>query len=155
MTDRDHAAGPDHPAEPAGPAGDRPPADMLDRVVTLLGEIGEVTTRDDVSAVVAVGATRASLRLLRLAEGLDVLTLTQLVAVNLPNTDELRDDVEKNAADLSFGSLRRSDPDGVTTDVLLYYTFPVGEIGDLPLLTVLHLVLGAGADIAQRLVGNG
>ena len=92
--------------------------------------------------------------MLALAEGLDVLAITQLIALDLPNTDELRRDVEDCGAQLSFGSLRRSDPDGVTTDVLQYYTFPVGELGDVPLLTVLHIVLSSGADAAARLVGG-
>lgn len=127
---------------------------LLTRVTSLLGEIGDVSRPDDESVVVAVGSTRASIRTLALTDDLDVLTVTQLVALDLPNTDELRDDVEVQAAELSFGSLRRSDPEGVTTDVLLYYTFPMGTLADVALLTVLHLVLGAGADIATRLHGT-
>ncbi|GAA1481065.1 hypothetical protein GCM10009624_15050 [Gordonia sinesedis] len=140
--------------DPGQPAGEQQRGALLDRVVELLGAVGEVVTRDDVSVVVRVETTRASVRILGLSDDLDVLTVTQLVALDLPNTDTLRDDVERHGAELSFGSLRRSDPDGVTTDVLLYYTFPVGGIGDVALLTVLHVVLSTGADIAQRLVGG-
>ena len=108
---------------------------------------------DGASVVVQVGSTRASIRMLPLAEGLDVLAITQLVAVNLPNTDALRADVAECDAALSFGALRRSDPTGVTSDVLQYYTFPAGTLDDLPLLTVLHIVLTAGADAARSLTG--
>ncbi len=93
--------------------------------------------------------------MLTLADGLDVLAVTQMVAMDLPNTPPtLRDDVETFGAQLSFGSLRRSDPTGVTTDVLQYYTFPAGRLDDLPLLTVLHIVLAAGVDAAERLVAT-
>ncbi|MDY6808029.1 MAG: hypothetical protein SW127_03335 [Actinomycetota bacterium] len=121
------------------------------RVATLVAEFGEVVTVDTESVVVQVGSTRASIRALELAAGLEVLTVTQLVALDLPNTDALRDDVESCDAQLSFGALRRSDPEGVTTDVLQYYTFPAGSLDDMPLLTVLHMVLSAGADAAQQL----
>ena len=87
-----------------------------------------------------------------LADDLQVVSVTQLLALNLPNTDALRSDVEELDATLSFGHLRRSDLTGVTTDVLQYYTFPVGELGDVPLLTVLHIVLSGGDDIARKLV---
>ncbi|MAQ82343.1 hypothetical protein VX037_07870 [Gordonia sp. Z-3] len=123
------------------------------RVAALVAEFGEVVTVDADSVVVQVGSTRASIRALELAAGLEVLTVTQLVALDLPNTDALRDDVETCDAQLSFGALRRSDPEGVTTDVLQYYTFPAGSLDDMPLLTVLHMVLSAGADAAQQLSG--
>ncbi|MCH5643113.1 hypothetical protein, partial [Gordonia sp. ABSL49_1] len=127
---------------------------LLRRVSGLLSEIGSVASSDPESLVVQVGSTSASIRVLALADGLDVLAITQLIALDLPNTEQLRDDVETCGAQLSFGSLRRSDPQGVTTDVLQYYTFPAGNLDDIPLLTVLHIVLTSGADAATRLVGN-
>lgn len=137
--------------------GDQRPSDAMpvsiDRVRALLREVGDVVDGDAESVVVQVGRTRASIRGVALGDHLDVLSVTQLVAVNLPNTPKLRDDVEHHDATLSFGSLRRSDPAGVTTDVLLYYTFPLGGLDDVGLLTVLHVVLVTGADIAGRLVG--
>ncbi|MGC4932812.1 hypothetical protein ACLQ3C_03935 [Gordonia sp. DT30] len=129
-------------------------ANSIARVRQLLAEVGDVVEADADSVVVRVGRTRASIRAVELAEELEVLSVTQLIALNLPNTPQLRDDVETQGAKLSFGSLRRSDPDGVTTDVLLYYTFPLGGLEDVGLLTVLHLVLVTGADVAGVLVGG-
>ncbi|GAC69394.1 hypothetical protein [Gordonia soli] len=126
---------------------------LLTRVAALAAEIGTVDTTDDESVVVQVGTTRASLRVLTLAPGLEVLSVTQLIAVNLPNTEALRTDVENCDAELSFGALRRSEPQGVTTDVLQYYTFPAGSLEDVPLLTIVHIVLSAGSDVADRLTG--
>ena len=82
---------------------------LLERVATLLTEIGDVTDADAESVVVAVGSTRASVRVISLADDLQVVSVTQLLALNLPNTDALRSDVEELDATLSFGNLRRSD----------------------------------------------
>ncbi|RPA62170.1 hypothetical protein EF294_09085 [Gordonia oryzae] len=124
------------------------------RVRGLLTEVGDVVGGDADSVIVRVGRTRASIRVVDIAENLEVLSVTQLIAVNLPNIPQLRDDVDTHDAKLSFGSLRRSDPEGVTTDVLLYYTFPIGGLADMALLTMLHLVLVTGADVADHLVGG-
>ncbi|MCK8615873.1 hypothetical protein [Gordonia sp. C13] len=129
-------------------------AALLERAAVIVAELGPTDRPDAESVVVQVGPTRASIRVLTLSDGLDVLAVTQMVAMDLPNTPTLRDDVEAFGAQMSFGSLRRSDPTGVTTDVLQYYTFPAGRLDDLPLLTVLHIVLAAGVDAAERLVAN-
>ncbi|GAB86409.1 hypothetical protein RVF83_21940 [Gordonia rubripertincta] len=129
-------------------------AALLERAAVIVAELGPTDRPDAESVVVQVGPTRASIRVLTLSEGLDVLAVTQMVAMDLPNTPTLRDDVEAFGAQMSFGSLRRSDPAGVTTDVLQYYTFPAGRLDDLPLLTVLHIVLAAGVDAAERLVAK-
>ena len=129
-------------------------AALLERAAVIVAELGPTDRPDAESVVVQVGPTRASIRVLTLSDGLDVLAVTQMVAMDLPNTPTLRDDVEAFGAQMSFGSLRRSDPAGVTTDVLQYYTFPAGRLDDLPLLTVLHIVLAAGVDAAERLVAN-
>lgn len=122
----------------------------LDRITRLLAGVGTVTTDDD-AALVEVGGTRASVRVVDLGEGLEVVALTQLVASGLANTEALRDAVELRSAGLSFGSLRRSAVDAQSCDVLLSYTFPLGELADLPLATVLHMVLGAGVDARAAL----
>ncbi|MEO9327474.1 hypothetical protein [Gordonia aurantiaca] len=127
---------------------------LLERAAEVVAELGPVERPDAESVVVQVGPTRASIRVLTLADGLDVLAITQMVAMDLPNTPDLRDDVEAFGAQMSFGSLRRSDPAGVTTDVLQYYTFPAGQLEDLPLLMVLHIVLASGVDAAERLTGK-
>ncbi|WP_241548797.1 hypothetical protein [Gordonia alkanivorans] len=129
-------------------------AALLERAAVIVAELGPTDRPDAESVVVQVGPTRASIRVLTLSDGLDVLAVTQMVAMDLPNTSTLRDDVEAFGAQMSFGNLRRSDPAGVTTDVLQYYTFPAGRLDDLPLLTVLHIVLAAGVDAAERLVAK-
>ncbi|GAA1891128.1 hypothetical protein [Williamsia serinedens] len=127
-------------------------AALLDRVADLLGASSEVLRGDDgVSATVSFDGTRAALQAMSLADGLDVLSLTQVLAWDLPNTEALRDDIDRLAGETSFGSIKRSSVDGVTTDVLQSYTFPAGGLGDAALITMVTLVLSIGADLSRRL----
>lgn len=130
------------------------PGTSAERLAVLLSEIGEVAAVDAESVVVAVGSTRASLRVVGLGEGLDIITVIQMLADDATNTPELRDRIEAIDAGLSFGGLRRSQPGEQRTDVLLYYTFPAGNLDDHALLTVLHIVLTSGADAAAELAGS-
>jgi hypothetical protein len=129
--------------------GGTDPVDLVRRIAGIVGQLGEVVSVDEESVVVTVGATRASLRVLALAPGLDVVSVIQLVADRVTNSEALRDMIETAGSGLSFGSLRRSDPEHPITDVLLYYTFPAGTLADDALLTLLHIVLSSGADLAE------
>ncbi|MFT4199493.1 hypothetical protein [Gordonia sp. (in: high G+C Gram-positive bacteria)] len=121
------------------------------RLSGLLAEIGAVEEADGESVFVHVGTTRASVRVLELSEGLQIVSVTQLVGRKVTNDDRLRDLLDERGATLSFGSLRRTDPGDRHTDVLLSYAFPLGDLDDIPLLTVLHLVLSGGAALADDL----
>ncbi|GED98474.1 hypothetical protein [Gordonia crocea] len=121
------------------------------RIAGLVAALGSVEESDADSVLVHIGTTRASIRVLELADDLDVVSVTQLVARAVTNDERLRDLLEERGAALSFGSLRRSSPHERHTDVLLSYAFPLGELADVPLLTVLHLVLAGGSSLAEDL----
>lgn len=123
----------------------------VERISGLLAELGVVEESDEQSVLVHIGTTRASVRVLELADDLSVVSVTQLVARKVTNDERLRDLLEERGATLSFGSLRRADPGERHTDVLLSYAFPLGELDDIPLLTVFHLVLSGGAALAEDL----
>ncbi len=123
---------------------------VIERIARLSADLGTATADAD-SVLLDVGGTRASVRVLDLGDGLEVVAVTQLVAAGLTNDAALRDSVESRSAALSFGTLRRGDRDATTTDVLLSYTFPLGDLADLPLLTILHMVLSAGVDARAAL----
>jgi hypothetical protein len=123
----------------------------LERLSGLLAELGTVVEGDEESVLVRVGTTSASVRLLAMPQGLTVVSVTQLVARTVTNDERLRDLLEERGAGLSFGSLRRRSPHDRHTDVLLLYAFPLGELDDIPLLTILHMVLSGGTDLAEDL----
>ena len=120
----------------------------LERLSGLLAELGTVAEGDEESVLVRVRTTSASVRLLAMPQGLTVVSMTQLVARAVTNDERLRDLLEERGAGLSFGSLPPK-PHDRHTDVLLLYAFPLGDLDDIPLLTVLHMVLSGGTDLAE------
>ncbi|GGF28462.1 hypothetical protein [Williamsia phyllosphaerae] len=128
-----------------------PATDLIDRAARLLDGVADVTRGDDgTSLTLAFEGTRAAVQAMTLSEGLDVLSLTQVLAWDLPNTDALRTDIERLSTNLSFGSIKRASAE-VTTDVLQHYTFPAGTLGDAALLTMVHLVLSSGVELSRQL----
>jgi len=119
-----------------------------------VSSIADVThTRGQTSLTLAFEGTRAAVQAMTLADGLDVLSVTQVLAWDLPNTDALRDDIERLSSELSFGSIKRASTE-VTTDVLQHYTFPAGTLDDTALLTMVHLVLSSGTELSRVLIGD-
>ena len=107
---------------------------------------------DDSSLTAYFQGTVVSMRALALAPGLDVLSLTQVLAWDLPVTDQLRDDVTAAADASNFGTVKLAVHE-VTADVLLHYTFPAGTLSDDALRTMLMMVLGSGADVGVTIRG--
>ncbi|GAB2659142.1 hypothetical protein GCM10027169_22850 [Gordonia jinhuaensis] len=136
-----------------GPERDEPAEVLMARLGRLLSEVAVVDSMSDGAIMVDFRGTRAIVRSLTLADGLDVLSLTQVVAWDLPNTDALRDDIERLGSELNFGALKRSSAADVTCDVLLHYTFPGGNLTDLALLTLVHMVLASGVDLHEARTG--
>ena len=105
-------------------------------------------------------ATVASLRVVGIAQGLEIVSLTQVLAWDVPLNQELCEVVSAQARALSFGSLILTGlsadgavrPDAAaSTDVLLRYNFPGSGLTDDALRTLVLLVLDGGAQ-ARRIV---
>jgi len=101
-----------------------------------------------------------------IAEDLDLVSLTQILAWDLPLTKKVGDQVAKQAHDSNFGSVtlvekvnekavRRNSGKSAskTADVMLRYNFPGGGLTDGALRTLILLVLDTGADIRRTLIG--
>jgi len=99
-----------------------------------------------------------------IAEDLDLVSLTQILAWDLPLTKKLSDQVAKQAHDSNFGSVtlvekvndkavQRNSGKGAakTADVMLRYNFPGAGLTDEALRTLILLVLDAGAQIRRAL----
>nr|WP_239004085.1 hypothetical protein [Nocardia panacis] len=81
-----------------------------------------------------------SLRGVNLADGLDVLTMTCVLAWDRPRKPQLHKRVAERNAALQFGLLTviaRGD----LADIILRYTFPAAGLDDQALATMLLLVL--------------
>ena len=108
--------------------------------------------------------TIASLRVVNIAEDLDLVSLTQILAWDLPLTKKISDQVAKQARDSNFGSVtlvekvnekavqRNSGKSASkSADVMLRYNFPGGGLTDDALRTLILLVLDTGAQIRRKL----
>jgi hypothetical protein len=139
---------------------------LQERLLSILGDVLPVEDESDGALTVHHDATFASLRVVNIAEGLDLVSLTQVLAWDLPLTKKISDQVAKQAHDINFGSVtvvekisekavqRNSGKGGAkTADVMLRYNFPGGGLSDDALRTLILLVLDAGAQIRRALIG--
>ncbi|MFR9751514.1 YbjN domain-containing protein [Nocardia sp. 004] len=92
-----------------------------------------------------------SLRAVNLAPGLDVLTLTCVLAWDRPLKPQLHKRVAERNNALQFGSLTVIGR-GKLADVILRYTFPAAGLDDQALTTMLLLVLSNASRARQGLV---
>jgi hypothetical protein len=131
----------------------------------VLGDVVAVEAEPDGALTVRHGGTIASLRVVNIVEDLDLISLTQILAWDLPLSKKISDQIAKLARDSNFGTVtvtekvnekavRRNSGRGAakSADVMLRYNFPGGGLTDDALRTMILLVLDAGAEIRQKLV---
>ncbi|BBY30706.1 hypothetical protein [Mycolicibacterium sediminis] len=144
--------------------------DLRQRLASVLAEVMTVLSEDDEALTVAHEGTVASLRVLTIAEDLELVSLTQPLAWDLPLTNKTRERVTAHAGRTMLGSVvlveklveapvngssttsakRRSSVKKVA-DVLLRYNFPAAGLTDDALRTLVLLVLSAGIDVRADL----
>ena len=134
------------------------------RLASILGDVLPLEEEADGAVTVRHDGTIASLRVVNIAEGLDLISLTQILAWDLPLTRKVSDQVAKQARDSNFGSVsliekinkkavqrNSSKSASKTADVMLRYNFPGGGLTDDALRTLVLLVLDTGAEIRRAL----
>lgn len=133
---------------------------LQQRLGTVLDEILQVRREEDGALTVHHDDTFASLRVVSIAEDLDMISLTQILAWDLPVDAKMRTKVAKHAADTLLGTVslveKTTSNKGnarKTADVLLRYNFPAAGLTDDALRTLVLMVLAAGADVRRALVG--
>ncbi|BBY37905.1 hypothetical protein MMAN_20390 [Mycobacterium mantenii] len=137
---------------------------LQERLASILGDVLPLEEEADGAVTVRHGGTIASLRVVNIAEGLDLVSLTQILAWDLPLTKKISEQVTKQARDSNFGSVsliekvndkavQRNSGKGAskTADVMLRYNFPGGGLTDEALRTLILLVLDTGAEIRRAL----
>ncbi|PRC45933.1 hypothetical protein C6A85_92655 [Mycobacterium sp. ITM-2017-0098] len=133
--------------------------DLSERLASVLAEILPTTREDDGALTVQHEATFASLRVVTIAEDLDLVSLTQVLAWDLPLDSKFRAKVAKHAHDTLLGTVSLVEKIGAgkgtpkkTGDVLLRYNFPAAGLTDDALRTLVLMVLATGADVRRALV---
>jgi hypothetical protein len=132
---------------------------LSERLFAVLDEILPIQQEEDGAVTVRHDETLASLRVVTIAEGLDMVSLTQILAWDLPLDSKIRTKVARHARDTLLGTVSLVEKGASakrnskkTADVLLRYNFPAAGLTDEALRTLILLVLGAGADVRRDLV---
>ncbi|OBJ51822.1 hypothetical protein [Mycobacterium asiaticum] len=129
-------------------------ASLQERLTSILGEVLAVDEEPDGALTVRHNGTFASLRVVTIVEDLDLVSLTQVLAWDLPLNRKVSDRVAKEARDANFGSvtlLEKGTKAKKTGDVMLRYNFPGAGLTDDALRTLILLVLDTGARIREEL----
>jgi hypothetical protein len=132
---------------------------LSERVAAVLEEILPVQHEDDGALTVHHDETFASLRVVTIAEDLDMVSLTQVLAWDLPLDSKLRAKVAKHANDTLLGTVSLVEKgEGAKrnskkiADVLLRYNFPATGLTDDALRTLILMVLATGGDVRRDLI---
>lgn len=126
---------------------------LLERLTSALGEATTVVAESDGALTVTVDGMVASLRVVVIAEGLEMVSLTQPLAWDLPLSAEIRDLVAEQAGQVMLGTVTlvgKAADDGVA-DVMLRYNFPAAGLSEESLRTLILLVLTTGAEVRRTL----
>jgi hypothetical protein len=125
---------------------------LLQRLSTALAAVASVAEEDDGGLTVTYGDAVASLRVVTITEGLDMVSLTQLLAWDLPLTDEFRRRVAEQAARTVLGTVVLVEKAAAgTADVVLRYNFPATSLTADALGTLVVLVLEGGTESGAAL----
>jgi hypothetical protein len=129
---------------------------LAERLVAVLKEILPVQEEDDGAVTVHHDDTFASLRVVTIAEDLDLISLTQILAWDLALDNEIRAKVAQLAHGTVLGtvSLAEQVAGGGVGDVTLRYNFPAAGLTDEALRTLIMMVLSTGVDVREELVGD-
>jgi hypothetical protein len=119
----------------------------------VLAQVIPVQTEEDGALTVRHDGTFASLRTIQVAEGLDLISLSQLLARDLPLNSDLRERVAAQANSAMFGTIALTERPGDLADVMLRYNFPAAGLDSSALQTLVLMVLAGGTAAARAIVG--
>lgn len=125
----------------------------MSALADVLAEALTVEAAEDGSITVHHDGTVASLRVVAIAEGLEMVSLTQVLAWDLPVNAALRKQVAALANSTMLGTVTLAEQSGRRADVMLRYNFPVGGLGAQALQTLVLMVLDTGAGARRALAG--
>ncbi|ORW09537.1 hypothetical protein [Mycobacterium kyorinense] len=126
--------------------------ELQERLTAVLGEILPVDQESDGGLTIRHDGTYASLRVVGIVEGLDLISLTQVLAWDLVLAKKIRDRVADAAHNTLLGSVALVEKEsGKSADVMLRYNFPGNGLTDEALRTLILMVLERGAEIRRAL----
>jgi hypothetical protein len=129
---------------------------LADRLRTALDGVLPFEEEEDGALTVHHEHTFASLRVVAIAEDLEMISLTQILAWDLRLDNEIRAKVAQLAHDTVLGTVTLAEhvAGGDVADVTLRYNFPAAGLTDEALQTLIVMVLSAGVDARAELMGG-
>ncbi len=112
-----------------------------------------VATDADGALTVKHDGTVASLRTVTIADELEMISLTQVLAWDLPCNADLRRSVAAQANTTMLGTVTLVERPGKRADVMLRYNFPAAGLSESALRTLVLMVLDTGAGVRRDLTG--
>ncbi|KKB97270.1 hypothetical protein [Mycolicibacter arupensis] len=128
-------------------------ATLADRLAAVLAEVLAVDSEPDGALTVRHDGTLASLRVVPIADDLELVSLTQILGWDLPLTMTLRQRAAEQADLSQLGTVTLVEKDAESADAMLRYNFPGTGLTDDALRTLVLLVLAKGVDIRGVLTG--
>jgi hypothetical protein len=126
-------------------------ATLLSAAREALENYHDVHVDDDGALTLQHGDVPCAVQAIQLAEGLSVLSLTCVVAWDLPDSPELGVAVAERAGEGLFGTLGLVHTER-GNDVTLRYTFPAEGMDAAPLGTLLMLVVSTASQVRGELL---
>jgi hypothetical protein len=129
------------------------PEEELGRLAAVLEPVAEIVEHYDDALTVGYAGTVASLRVVAIGDGLDLVSLTQILAWDLPLTDDIYRRVAEQTAATLLGTVTLVPKPGSDdeADVMLRYNFPGAGLTDDALRTLVLMALDAGAEVRAAL----
>lgn len=112
-----------------------------------------VEVEEDGALTVRQDGTFASLRTVTIAEDIVMVSVTQVLAWDLPLTTDLRKRVAAQAQSTMLGTVTLVEQPGKRGDVMLRYNFPGDGLENQALQTLVLMVLAGGVDARAALTG--
>ncbi|MCG5432555.1 hypothetical protein LV457_09665 [Mycobacterium sp. MYCO198283] len=124
---------------------------LQERLLAVLGEVLPVTEEADGAITVRHEGAPVSLRVVPIADDLELVSLSTVLAWDMALTKAVRAKIAGYARDSMLGSVILLEKKS-QADVLLRYNFPGSGLSDDALRTLILMVLGIGADIRRELM---
>ncbi len=126
------------------------PNELQRRLKSVLAGVVPLSEEDDGALTVRHDGTLASLRVVSVAEDLDLVSLSQILAWDIPVDRRIRTKIAEYARDTMLGTVALVESKRMG-EVLLRYNFPGNGLTDDALRTLILMVLAMGADVRRGL----
>lgn len=127
--------------------------ELAERLADALRDVMSVDVEPDGALTVRHEGTFASLRTVTIADDIQMVSVTQVLAWDLPLNADLRKRVAAQAQATMLGTVTLVEQPTKRGDVMLRYNFPGDGLADQALRTLVLMVLAAGIDARRALTG--